>query len=71
MNNKTFLEKPITNEKDDLFNVTSYVEELENIIESYFKKGKRAGITFLTQNGKPNERLQGIITPWDIISASK
>ena len=53
------------------FKNDGYVEELENIIESYFRKGKRAGITFLTQNGKPNERLQGIITPWDIISASK
>lgn len=53
------------------FKNDGYVEELENIIESYFKKGKRAGITFLTQNGKTNERLQGIITPWDIISASK
>ena len=53
------------------FKNDGYVEELENLIESYFRKGKRAGITFLTQNGKPNERLQGIITPWDIISASK
>lgn len=53
------------------FKNDSYVEELEAEIESYFKKDKRIGITFLTQNGKPKEKLLGIITPWDIISASE
>lgn len=51
------------------FNANNYVEELENEIEKSFKRGKRIGIAFLTQNGKPNEELQGIITPWDIIAS--
>ncbi len=53
------------------FKIDSYVEELESEIEGYFKRGKRVGLTFLTQNGKPKEKLLGIITPWDIISASE
>lgn len=49
----------------------SYVEELENKFEEAFRKGKRIGIVFLTQNGKPNEKLLGIITPWDIIASAE
>ena len=46
-------------------------EELENKFEEYYKKGKRVGIAFLTQNGTATEKLQGIVTPWDIISAAE
>ncbi|MGN0488178.1 MAG: CBS domain-containing protein [Ruminococcus sp.] len=53
------------------FKTNSYVEELENEFEKSLKRGKRIGIAFLTQNGKANEKLQGIITPWDIISVPK
>lgn len=48
-----------------------YVEELGNDIEKRFNAGRRVGIAFVTQNGKPTERLQGIITPWDIIAISE
>ena len=47
------------------------LEELENKFEEYYKKGKRVGIAFLTQNGTATEKLQGIVTPWDIISAAE
>ena len=53
------------------FKPTQYVEELENKFEEYYKKGKRVGIAFLTQNGTATEKLQGIVTPWDIISAAE
>ena len=33
MNDKTFLEKPIYNKEDDLFNITSYVQDLEKAID--------------------------------------
>ena len=46
----------------------SYVEELEDEIQKAFNKGRRIGIAFVTANGKKDESLQGIITPWDIIS---
>ena len=47
---------------------TMYVEDLEKEIQKYFSKNKRVGIAFLTANGRENEPIQGIITPWDIIS---
>ena len=46
---------------------TAYVEELESIIEEAFSKGQRIGLAFVTLNGSPKDKLQGIITPWDII----
>ena len=53
------------------FKVDSYVEELEAKFEEAFANGKRIGVAFLTQNGRPNEKLLGIITPWDILAAAK
>ena len=47
---------------------TMYVEDLEKEIQKYFYKNKRVGIAFLTINGRENEPIQGMITPWDIIS---
>lgn len=45
----------------------SFTEDLEDKIEIALKKGKRIGLAFVTVNGNPNEKLQGIITPWDLI----
>lgn len=47
-----------------------YVDDLEDEVQRYFAKNKRVGITFVTANGRENEPIQGIITPWDIISVS-
>lgn len=47
-----------------------YVDELECEIESYFQKGQRVGVVFITQNGAETEKLLGIITPWDIIASA-
>ena len=52
------------------FRSGEFVEKLEDEIEAVFRKGKRVGIAFITQSGRPNEKLMGIITPWDIISSS-
>lgn len=46
-----------------------YVEELETLIDEAFHKGKRIGLVFVTASGKSCDKLQGIITPWDIISS--
>lgn len=46
---------------------TSYVDELEEKIESAFNMGKRIGLAFVTASGSNKDKLQGIITPWDII----
>ncbi|MCL2245946.1 MAG: CBS domain-containing protein [Lentimicrobiaceae bacterium] len=45
------------------------VYEVKQIFESYFAHKKRIGMIFSTHNGKVNERLLGIITPWDILGA--
>lgn len=41
--------------------------ELENILYKAYKSNKRIGVIFITKNGKENERLMGLITPYDII----
>lgn len=41
--------------------------ELEKIIEDEFKKGKRIELAFVTQSGSNDDKLLGIITPFDII----
>ncbi|MBR4292219.1 MAG: CBS domain-containing protein [Clostridia bacterium] len=47
-----------------------YVWELEDMIEREFEKGSRIGIAFVTASGRADEKLQGIITPWDVIKAN-
>lgn len=47
---------------------TLYVDELQKKIDYFYRKGKRVGVAFLTVNGKQEEKLQGLITPWDILS---
>ena len=48
----------------------SYVDDLEDTVEEAYSKGERVGIAFVTPNGRRDERIQGIITPFDIIKAS-
>ena len=45
-----------------------YVEDLEKEIQRYFNQNKRVGIAFLTANGRENEPILGMVTPWDILS---
>ena len=45
-----------------------YVEDLEREIQRYFNQNKRVGIAFLTANGRENEPILGMVTPWDILS---
>ena len=49
----------------------SYVEDLESEFERSLNRHQRIGMAFVTVNGKPTEKLQGIITPWDIISLNE
>jgi len=47
-----------------------YVWELEDMIENALKTDRRIGIAFVTASGRDDEKLQGIITPWDVIKAN-
>lgn len=58
-------------EKFIFFSPTGYVEELEAKFEEAYRKGKRIGVAFITPTGKRTEKLQGIITPWDILASTK
>lgn len=47
------------------------VEKIEDRIENAYRQHRRIGVVFITDNGKPDGKLQGIITPWDIIGAEE
>ncbi len=44
-----------------------YTDELKALFEKTYSGGKRLSMVFVTQNGKPDEKLLGIISPWDIL----
>lgn len=46
---------------------TMYVEELQLEFETAYRQGKRIELAFLTANGRANESILGMITPWDIL----
>ena len=50
---------------------TEYVDELEDMVERAFRKGKRVGMAFLTADGRQTSPLFGIVTPWDIIASER
>ncbi len=53
------------------FKNKGYVDELEDEFERAFRHGKRISMAFITANGKADEKLLGIITPWDIIAVEE
>ena len=46
---------------------TLFVDELRDEFEQQYRKGRRISAAFLTENGKSQEPLIGMITPWDIL----
>jgi len=47
------------------------VIEIEDIFREEFENNKRISAIFITQNGKENEKLLGLITPWDVAGNGK
>jgi len=45
----------------------SYADELEERIEEVLKSGVRTELAIVTSTGSKNEKMLGIITPWEII----
>lgn len=45
----------------------SPVDEVEVQFQQALKKGRRVGMVFLTQSGKPAEKVLGILTAWDMV----
>lgn len=44
-----------------------YVDELKDIFEKTYSGGKRLAMVFVTSNGKPDGKLIGTISPWDVL----
>ena len=60
----------ITNHSLEVFPFISKdttIYEVENIFENYFKDNKRTGCVFVTNSGKENEKILGMLTAWDVL----
>jgi CBS domain-containing protein len=57
-----------TNEEYKFISKDYTVEKLKEDIEDFKKKGKRLDIAFITEKGKKEEKLLGLVTIWDIVN---
>jgi len=62
--NKKYLNSP--NDKFEFINSKVSVFDLLKMFETYVSKGKRLGVVFITKNGSKNERIDGLVTAWDL-----
>lgn len=46
---------------------TMYADDLEDLFEREFRRGKRVEIAFVTEHGSPDEAVLGMITAWDLL----
>ncbi|MDF2543326.1 MAG: hypothetical protein K0S47_3044 [Herbinix sp.] len=61
---------PLDRHPSEIFRFAKYddlLSDIETLFEVTFDHKERIGMVFLTENGKETERIQGILTPWDII----
>lgn len=67
---KDFMEYlPIDKHKSEFFEFVSRkatLVEVEERFKEELKENRRLAVVFITENGKPNEKIHGIITAWDI-----
>jgi predicted transcriptional regulator len=45
----------------------TYIEEVYDVFNDSFTKTERLSMLFITEHGKANEKLLGILTPWDVL----
>ena len=43
------------------------IYDVEDIFKNYFQRKKRVGCVFITEHGKSNENILGMLTAWDIL----
>ena len=43
------------------------IYDVEDIFKNYFQRKKRLGCVFITEHGKSNENILGMLTAWDIL----
>lgn len=62
----------LDNRKSEVFTFhakASYVDEVEDAFEAHSALGHRVAMAFVTEHGKREERILGLLTAWDIIAA--
>lgn len=60
---------PIEDHASEVFAFASRstsLQDVKKIFDGALQRGERLGMLFVTQNGKPSEKLLGIVTAWDI-----
>ncbi|MFH1061942.1 MAG: CBS domain-containing protein [Candidatus Omnitrophota bacterium] len=68
------LEELIQQDADNEYRFVSKnlnVYDIEEMFFDYIEKGRRLGAVFITENGKKDEGLLGIITAWDLPKIKK
>ena len=50
--------------------MNAYADEVIDLFEQKLEDGKRVRLVLLTASGRPDDRLRGILTPWDLIAAN-
>lgn len=48
-----------------------HVDELKDMFEDFYSSGRRLCMAFVTDNGKGDGNLLGIISPWDILGKTE
>ena len=62
--------KKFENHSSEYFDFIKRNEELasaQNLFNKSIKKDKKLVMLFVTENGKKNEKILGILTPWDLL----
>lgn len=47
--------------------MSATLDQVEEHFRAAEKKGRRLGMVFLTEHGKPTEKVLGILTAWDVV----
>ena len=74
--NSTFMEiekeLALDNQEKERFLFTDWntpVDEISDIFEEASKNGEKIGVIFVTEHGRKDEKLLGIITAWEVAAA--
>lgn len=63
----TSIEKSRGSEVYVFIKENTLIDEAEEMCEAYYKNRYKIGLFFMTENGKPDGKLIGAITPWTIL----
>lgn len=61
----------LDNRKSEVFTFHAkdvYVDEIEQAFEAHSALGRRVSMAFITEHGKRDERIIGLLTAWDVIA---